>query len=636
MASILSTGISALNAFQRQLSTTGHNIANVNTEGYSRQRVQFDARVSSPGSGGVLAGSGVDIASLRRTYDDYLAGRVRSYTSSQAEYATYRDRASQIDDVIGDAAAGVDQMMQDFYNAIQDISADPTSIPARNVLLNQAEVLADRFQSLSGWMDDLRSQANRDFETAVNDINSLGQSIAAVNVRIQSAYNNQNFPPNDLLDERDRLIDQLAEYVDVSTLEQDDRSFNVFIGNGQALVLGGTANTLTVSNSAEAADHKELSIALAGGNSTEITDQISGGKLGGLLRFRDEILDPAQNSLGLVAIGLGQSFNEEHITGMDLDGDLGGNFFAVASPEALGHPANTGTISVSFDDVANLTNHEYELRYDGTDWSVLDLTTDVSTTLGPTGPFVHDGMSIAVSTAPAAGDFYRLRPTRQGASDIQALLKDPRDIAAAEAVRTSDSNSNTGTGHIGRGSQVTSTGTSLASLPITLTFDNVLNEFALSTAGTVSYDPATDSGSTLTVTVPGLGDFSFEMTGTPDNGDVFTLVDNTGGKGDNRNALKLADLQSASVLFGGTASMADAYGYMVADVGTQTHQAGANADVQYQLLQQAESSKAATSGVNLDEEAADLVRYQQAYSAAAQVIATANTLFDTLIGAVRR
>ena len=636
MASILNTGISALNAFQRQLATTGHNIANVNTEGYSRQRVTFDAREAHNTGGVGYLGSGVEIGSIARAYDDYQAGRVRTYNASQQDYQVFYERASQVDIVISDATAGLDKMMQDFFASVQDVSADPSSIPARNVMLNRSELLVDRFQSLNNWMDDLRRQANRDFETAATEINGIAQAIAGINDRIQEALNSDSSIPNDLLDERDKLIDDLSSYVTVNTVAQTDGSVNVFIGNGQAMVVGGNANTLAVTNNPISPDRKELSISLAGGGVSNITEQITGGKLGGLLRFRSEVLDPAQNSLGLAAIGLADSFNAEHITGMDLDGQLGQEYFTRARVDVGAHPANAGTLTATFDDVSNLTNHDYELSYDGANWSIQDLFTGNVTVLGAAGPFVHDGVNIVPGAGAAAGDVYRIRPARLGAFEISAQIKDARDIAAAEAFSVSELAGNTGTAHIGESAQVSSTGTSLAGLPITLTFNSVGNTLTYPPAGSIAYNPATDSGSTLTLSVPGLGDIEFTLSGTPANGDQFTFGNNTGAVGDNRNAVRLAALQNSQVLYGGTASVSDAYGYMVADIGTRTHQAGSNAAVQEQLLTQAQNAKEAVSGVNLDEEAADLVRFQQAYSAAAQVIATANTLFDTLLGAVRR
>jgi flagellar hook-associated protein 1 FlgK len=638
MANILRTGISALNAFQQQLATTGHNIANVNTEGYSRQRVEFGTKDAQPGSTGYI-GSGVEVTSIRRSYDNFLATQVRSYKSSQQEYAVYYNRADQINNVIGDESSGISQMMQEFFAGVQDVSADPTSIPARTVLLNRAGALVDRFHSLDAYMTDLRSQIGRDFTNYVSEITSISQSVANINQRIQAAGASSANPPNDLLDQRDHLIDQLSEYVNVSTVSQDDGSLNVFMGSGQALVIGSTTNALSVTNNLEASDQQELAINVTGGGTTQITDQVTGGKLGGLLRFRKEVLDPAQNSLGLVAIGLADAFNAQHQLGMDLDGDLGQDFFSMGSPEVLANPSNSGSVSASFDNVADLTNHEYQLSYDGATWSMLDLTTGGAVSMSGSGtvadPFLADGVALVVGGGAVAGDRYRLRPTRSGADAIDTTIANARDVAAADPLQTQTGGANTGTGAIGGGALVSRTGSTKLAAPVTLTYDSGANVFNLSTGGSVPYDPTTDSGNTLTVTIAGLGDFSFSMTGSPANGDQFSLADNTGGVGDNRNAVRLGDVQSSQVLFGGSASISDAYGYLVADVGTQPHQANAHADAQQQWLTQVESAQSAVSGVNLDEEAADLVRFQQAYSAAAQVIATANTLFDTLLGAVR-
>ncbi|MEZ5587560.1 MAG: flagellar hook-associated protein FlgK [Sedimenticolaceae bacterium] len=638
MAGIINIGVSALNAFKRQMETTGHNIANVNTEGYSRQVVQLDARSPQISAQGYI-GSGVEVASIRRSYDSYLATRVRDYTSSYEEFAVFEQRARQIDNVLADSAAGIDDTLQQFFASVNDVADDPTSIPARSVMLNRASQLADRFNALDGWLEDIRHQLNGDLEREVGEINALAQSLASVNTRIGALNGTPGGIPNDILDERDKLIDDLSKFTNVSTLEQSDGSMNVFVGTGQALVVGGNYNTLAVTNNTQAADHKELVIRQSGGLTVNVTQQMTGGSLGGLLRFRDEVLDESQNALGRVAIGIASFFNAEHATGMDLDGQLGGDFFSTASPQVLADPGNSGSIVVGFDDPADLTTHEYELVYTGGSWSMTDLDSGASVALSGTGtaldPLVADGMSIVVNAA-SNGDTYRLRPTRAGASSLGLLVTNERDIAAAEAVRTQDLSGNTGTGHIGAGAQTSSSGTSLPATPITLTFDGTLNQFTVSTGGTLAYDPASDTGSTLTVNIAGLGDFSFTMTGTPADGDQFQLSSNAGGVGDNRNARRLADLQSAKMMIGGTASFANTYGALIADVGTKTNQAAGNVSVQSHLLSQAEAAKSEVSGVNLDEEAADLVRFQQAYQAAAQVISVANTLFDSLLSAVRR
>jgi len=639
MANIFNIGVSGLTANQTRLATTGNNIANVNTEGYSRQRVDLSTLPSQLSAVGWI-GSGVQVADISRSYDQFVASRLRTSLSAAEEGQYLHSRAIQVDNVIADPAAGLSQVLGDFFNAVHDVADDPTSIPTRDVMINQAEVLAGRFQSLDDYFSQLRSQANTDMASFAGEMNRLTTSIAELNNRIQSSgVSSGQAPPNDLLDSRDRLIDELSKYVSITTVTQGDGLVNVFTGNGQALVLGGTSNTLEVKNSAIAADQRSLYLRSKDGNLVEMNNLISSGRMGGLLRFQKEVLDPAQDALGMVAIGLAGFFNDEHSTGMDLDGDLANNFFSQASPQLLGHSANAGTATASFSDLSQLQPEEYDLRYDGAAWQLIRVGDSQVIPMTGTGtgvdPFIADGVAIVIGPGAAAGDRYLLRPTRGGAADIDVLITDPRDIAAADPVRTTALASNTGTAAIGPGSLDTRIGSTKLAAPITLTYDAVGLQFNLSSGGSIPYDPATDSGSTSTVTIAGLGDFSFELTGTPANGDQLVLSDNTGGIGDNRNARLLASLQTKNVLFGGSASITDAYGSAVADVGTSTSRAENIMDVQNQLLQRAQAVKDAVSGVNLDEEAANLVQFQQAYQASAQVIAAANTLIDTLLGIVR-
>ena len=652
MAGIINSGISALNAFKRQMETTGHNIANVNTEGYSRQRVQFATRTPQPTAQGQI-GSGVDVAQIQRSYDAHLATRVRDYTSSYEEFSIYQQRASQIDNVVADASAGLDEMMQQFFASVNDVADDPTAIAARSVMINRANQLGDRFNALDGWFEDIRNQVNRDLTREANEINSIAESLAQVNTRIGTFNGATGGIPNDILDQRDKLVDELSHFTNVTTLEQSDGAMNVFIGTGQALVVGGAFNKLAVVNNTQAADHKEIVIQQSGGLTVNVTAQMTGGSFGGLLRFREEVLDESQNALGRVAIGVSSFFNAEHRSGMDLDNQLGGDFFAVASPQVLASPGNGGSISVGFGNVADLTTHEYQLDYDGTNWSLTDVNTGGSLALTGAGtagnPFVADGMSIVIGSG-VAGDSYRIRPTRAGASGIDMLITNERDIAAAEPVRSSAASANAGTGSIGGGALTTRTGNAMLStlVPSSITMTYLAtNQLAITgaPAGTQFVDAngnglgasvAYASGQNYRVSIPGLGIFDFEMTGNPAANDTFTLADNAGGVGDNRNARRLADLQTENLMMGGTATLANTYGALIADVGTKTHQAENNAMVQEHLLGQAESAKAEVSGVNLDEEAADLVRFQQAYQAAAQVISVANSLFDSLLSAVRR
>jgi flagellar hook-associated protein 1 FlgK len=654
MASVINTGISALNAFKRQIETTGHNIANVNTEGYSRQRVDLATRQPQVSSAGFI-GSGVDVSSIQRSYDEYLALRVRDYTSSYEEFSVYEQRARQIDNVIADQSAGIDGIMQQFFASVNDVADDPTSIEARSMMLNRAEQLSDRFNSLDRWFSDIRNRLNQDFERQVNEINSLAQSLVEVNSRIGSLNGLQDGIPPDVLDERDKLVSELSQYTNVSTVTQADGMMSVFVGTGQSLVVGITRNTLAVTRDDYAADLVELSLAQPGGSVVNVTSQMTGGSLGGLLRFRDEVLDESHNALGRVALGLATAFNSEHATGMDLDGDLGGDFFnTLAAPTVLSS-AGSPTVTGSFTSIAELTTHEYQINYTGGtpgSWSMTDLTTGGSVAIDvsggtlsadPTGTPI--GFTLDVSAVSGTTDYtYRIRPTRLGASEIGVAVTNERDIAAAEPLIASNARNtsgplNTGTGSISQGRLETVTGTAATGLPITIEYDTTSGGFLISAGGifvgSPAYVPGTDSGDTYTVNVTGLGTYSFVMTGTPDDGDTFTIADNSSGTGDNRNARSLADLQNANLMIGGTATFANTYGALVADVGTRTQQAQNNSSIQENLLGQAESAMSEVSGVNLDEEAADLVRFQQAYQAAARVINVANTMFDSLLAAVR-
>ncbi len=645
MASIINTGISALSAFKRQMETTGHNIANVNTEGYSRQRADLATRLPQSSTIG-YTGSGVDIVSIRRTYDDYLALRVRDYSSSYEESSVYHSRARQIDDVIADQAAGIDGMLQNFFAATNDVADDPTSIEARAVMLNRATQLSDRFNALDSWFSDIRSRVNQDLEREVNEINALAESLVTVNGRIGSLNGIGDGLPADILDERDRLMDKLSRYTNVSTVEERDGTVGVSIGTGQVLVLGVNRNQLMIEQNPLAPDRAELLIQQAGSGAVNITQQMSGGSLGGLLRFRDEILDESHNALGRVALGVANFFNDQHRLGMDLDGDLGGDFFApVDAPQVLGD----ANVSAAFTNISDLTTHEYQLDYDGANWRLSDLTTGANVpisvtvsgttaTIDATGTALGFSMSVADTTAVAVGDTYRIRPTRHAANAFNVIVSSERDIAAALPLTTGTGTTNSGTSSISGGRVTATTGAAVTGVPITLTYN--AGQFDVANAGgslgSIAYDPATDSGDELTVSVPGFGDYSFTVSGTPANGDTFTISDNTAGVGDNRNARSLADLQKANLMIGGTATFANTYGALIADVGTRTQQAQTNAEIQQNLLGQAESAKSEVSGVNLDEEAADLVRFQQAYQAAAQVISIANSLFDSLLGAIRR
>ncbi len=655
MAGVLNIGVSALMAFQRSLSTTGHNIANAETEGYSRQRVDLATRIPQQ-FGEDWLGSGVKVAQIERQYDQFIASSVRGSLSSTAEFETYYTHATRLDSLLADTDAGLDPALQDLFSAIQSVADDPTSIAAREVLLEESRSMVGRFHDLNGQIDESRRQLNNELSSSVDEVNAISQNIAALNLQIVS----ETGSPNDLLDTRDQLLNDLSELVGISTVEQSDGAINVFAGKGQALVIGGISATLST---AVAADGANLDILYSSqGASQVITDYMTGGQIGGLISYGSEILDASQNKIGLVALGVVDELNTQHQLGMDLDGNLGGLMFSAPETSTgvvVQDAAATGTVAFAYDDVSDLTDSDYSLVYNGgTSYTLTRLSDDTVFSLDTAAPatLTNDGFTLALAGAPAAGETTIIRPTRMAANNIELNLTDGRQVAAAAPIVTGASISNTGTtGAISAGEVVDISNASFQTTAGALT-PPVMIRFTSATTYSVynNTNPAApvllEAGIAYTTgaevfPTPGALDYgySIQITGAPATGDEFTVGYNTGGVGDNRNALALGLIQTESVLQGDSANalaptttLQETYAQLIADVGTRTSSAESDYAAQKALLDFNQESHASVSGVNLDEEAANLIRFQQAYQAAAQVISVSNTLFDTLISAVRR
>lgn len=641
---LLGTAASGLQAFQRSIATAGHNISNVNTEGYSRQRVELGTRPPSFTGQGFM-GNGVQIESIDRMFDQFTAERLRDTTSGSAQYDTLYEYASRVSNLLGDSDAGLSAGMEDFFNSVQDLADNPSSIPGRQLVLSEAESLTGRIQNLSGQLDSMRNEINSGLSTVVNEINSLGAAIADANRNILEARTQgAGQTPNDLLDKRDLLVNKLSELVSVRTFEQDDGSLNVFVGSGQSLVTGYLASPLAVTQNGFDAQRAEISI-VSGGVAAEITDGLTGGKLGALLDFRDQSLNSADNALGRIAVTFSTEFNRQQNLGMDLDGQMGVDVFSFAQPSTAAHLVNAGTGNVvaTFDsaNIQDLTTSDYILGFDGAVWNLTRASDGQPVAMTGAGtvasPFNAEGLDFVVSGAPVAGDRFQVMPTRAGASSMNLLLTDPGDIAAAAPVTLGEATNANGLPTNGGGGAfdlqaVDGTFTPLVA-GITFTYDAIGLQFnyAGDAAGSFAYNPATDSGSNFTV-----AGMNFKITGTPANGDSFVAAVNTNGTGDNSNALLLAGLQSVQTMENGNASFQGAYGQLISELGARTRSAEITSQAQASLKAQAQESRDALSGVNLDEEAANLIRFQQAYSAIAQVISVADSTFQTLLNAVGR
>ena len=645
MVDILRTGLSALISSQRALATTGHNIANVNKPGYSRQRVELGSNIPYfAGSAGqpMYIGTGVHVQSIARVYDDFATQQVRGHTSNVGQSETMDAWIGQLDGILGDGKTGLAPALDRFFAAAQDVADSPASLSARQALLGQSGTLAARFQELDSQINALREGVNQNLSNVVGSINTLAAGIAKINESIVLSQGGNGGISPDLLDQRDQMVADLARKVPVSTLEQSDGTLTVFVGNGQTLVQGYKTYALETTRSSS--DSRKLDIRFAQ-NDSVVTDYLSGGEVGGLIAFQNQTLDPAQNKLGLMAVGLAKTFNDQHRLGMDFDGQLGGDFFEIGAPfpgnpppsdvaQAAPNTNNSGNATVTFQiaDIGAVQPSDYEVFRGSSGYSVRRLSDDSIVYSGASMPGAPvDGLTIGIgSGAMSVGDRFLVQPTQQMARTFQLAIQDPRDIAAAAPIKTLAGSSNTGTAKISAGEVPSNQSPPPTNPPL---LDTVNIQFASANQYTIN------GGAPIAYTSGDNIDFNgwrVQINGTPAAGDTFQVASNAGGVGDNRNALKLVDLQSKQTLVNGASSVQDMHGEMVAEVGTRGSNARATLQAQTSLLEHATQARDGVSGVNLDEEAANLMKYQQSYEAAAKVIQIGDSIIQTLLDAIRR
>ncbi|MEC8158128.1 MAG: flagellar hook-associated protein FlgK [Pseudomonadota bacterium] len=545
MSNIFDVGSSALNSLQRAISTTGNNIANANTDGYSRQEVEFASRTPNR-IGGVTLGTGVEISSIRRAYDQFLTQDVQARTSSSSYYSLYSTTAEQIDNLMADPATSISSAMDQFFAAMEAVANSPTSQPERQVLLSEAGTLANRFNYVDARLSELAQNRNEQMSVFVMDINQHSQDIAQLNQQIARLERTPGGSPNDLLDQRDRAIESLSKLVRVDTRLQEDGSINVFSSSGHRLVSQAGAETVRLSAAPQPDGPVRLYISAPGGADAEITDVSLGGELGAAMDVSKNVIDRARRDIGLLAVGLTETFNTQHKAGDTLNQVAGAEFFTSITPVATASPSNSGTTTVSamIDDATQMTGASYQIDYTDSVVTITNLSTNVTQEINGTTVSI-DGLTFTVSPFSnlTDGDRFLVEPTGRAASSMAVAITDTSYIAAA----------------------------------------------------------------------------------------------NSGGNvGDNRNMLSLIALREATYLKDGTKSVYDIYNNAVSQVAVETRSARANADTEISLLQSVTDRRDGLTGVNLEEEAANLIRYQQAYQAAAQIITTANDVFDILLRATSR
>lgn len=625
MVDVFNVGVSAINAARRQLSTTGHNIANVNTEGYSRQRVEQVARPPQF-SGAGFVGKGVDVETIERIANEFLTTQVRNATTNEAESNAFLNLSSMVDSLLGDGTFPT--ALQNFANATQDAADDPSSVPARAVLIDSGRALVGRFADLDANLGAIARNVNDEISGAVTEINTLSNALADINKDIVKSLGiSQGQTPNDLLDQREALVRKLGTITAVATNMQSDGALNVFIGNGLSVVQGGTSIPLTTIPDPLDGTRVEVGYDVAG-TISPISDLLVNGELGGVLRFRQTVIEPTRNEIGRIAATIAVTFNEQHNSGLDLNGNLGGDFFSILSPQVNANPANGGDISVALDtnNLGDLTASDYRLTYDGANFTLLDIQNQTNQTLSGAGPFNVDGIVITLTAGAVAGDSYIIQPTKPLARNMNVVVRDPNELALALPVRAEAALANLSDAAINADRVLDITDPQLLTTT-QFVFNNPPNTYQVNGAGPLI---AYTSGSDIDI-----NGWRVQISGSPEAGDIFTVSANTSGGGNNTNALLLGEALNAKVINSGNATAQGAYGEIVSSVGSATQQAQISRDALATLRENAEGARNSLSAVNLEEEAANLIRFQQAYQAAAELISTGNQMFQSLLGAIR-
>ncbi|HAT1866188.1 TPA: flagellar hook-associated protein FlgK [Legionella pneumophila] len=648
--SILNIAYSGLNAFQRALDVTGNNIANFKTRGYSRQSIQFTPIPSNRYAGSYI-GAGVSVSSIYRNVDQFANAQVRSTLSYRTQYDAFYNQAIQIDKLLSQDGSSISVPLQTFFDSIGQLNNTPDSIATRGVVLKQSQLLAQQFNSLQIKLEEYERNSTLQVTESVKIINRITKELAEVNGKL---LGNNNIP--ELLDHRDELLKQLSGYTDLSIFDQGDGTISVGIASGDMLVAGTQQRDLLVGSGNDSIFGIKIFLSNGGNNQVDITDRLTTGMLGGLIDYEKNVLGQASQLIGQMAIGLAQTFNAQHKLGMDMNSQIGKDFFTdfnspgqmLKRSTASADNSGTAVLSVNISDISQVKLSDYDLIISDTGANELRLirkSDGTSTTLTwssspptpPAGQVVIDGMTITVNDLSqlANNDRYTLTPTRGAARDFAIQIKDAYEIALASPVKTTASLNNTGQGQIILGS-VLNTAVVNKQFRIDFISDtqyNLVNVTDSTTTGPFAFVPNTNN----IIQIPDgiTPSYSVVLSGIPKSGDQFTTDYNSGGFGDNRNGLILSNIQQNKIFSNGSETLFDRYGNLLAEVGGRTNQAKTSFESADILHKQALDFQDSKSGVNLDEEGANLLIFQQAYQAAGKLMEISNQIMNLLFDIMR-
>jgi flagellar hook-associated protein 1 FlgK len=641
-------GLKAMAAQFAGLQTTGHNIANASVAGYSRQQVEL---ATTPGQwkDGAFFGRGVDVAGVTRSHDAFLTREAGSAASLASMDSARLEQLTGLENIFMPGENGLGDAASQFFKAMVDVSSQPSDLSSRRVSLARASDMAARFREAGDSLDSLQSGVTTALGATVTEINGLVTSIATVNQQI-SSLRGMSQPPNDLLDQRDQLVAQLSKKIRIDRVDASDGSTSITMGGGQQLVLGTVATQLRVVQDAADPTRSALSMFTSGTLRPIDPNSLGGGAVAGLLQFQNDDLVQGRNLIGRLAAAVGLAVNAQQARGVTLQpplGSVGGApVFDVGLPRWVPNAANAkdgagapiGSVTMNITDPSALKATDYKIKGDGGgNWTITTLPDGTPQTFN-NGDTV-DGVQIVLNN-PQPGDSYLLQPVGRAANSMKAMLTDPRDLAAASPLVATTSPANTGTVKIS-GLQVTTVPLPApgATVQISFTSDAGHYDWSLVDAGGILLNSGSSqwqTGKPLPTPPTDFNGFSMQIEGVPRNGDNITIAPTsaTGVATNNGNALSLMALQDASLVEGRTAN--DGWAQAMADVGVRVQSSKTSSSISTAVAQQAEQARSSQSGVNLDEEAARLIQYQQGYQAAAKVLSVAQTIFDTLLQATGR
>jgi flagellar hook-associated protein 1 FlgK len=622
---LLGIGASALDAAYVALQTTGNNIANVNTPGYSRETTSFTPQIQTS-LGGMYIGSGVSVSAVSRVYSDFLGQQSNLAQSAASQADTTAQLTGQINSLFSNTSTGLGNSIDNFFTQLQALSAAPGNAATRQTALSAAQQMAGQFNNYAGQLQTMSQSAQQQIGEQIGTVNTTVAQIASLNDQISLATAGGQ-SPNSLLDQRNQAILTLNQSIGITTSTQGG-NINLYLANGQPLLVGDKTYQMAMGTDPTNPQNIVVGTSSAGAIAPLDPSSSNGGAIGALLQFNNQTIPNVQNQIGLLAVTLSSQMNALQAAGTDQNGATGSKFFSTPAISTSAASTNADAASVSlaasYSDVTQLQASNYQLSVGAGSYTLTRLSDGKQTTFSAL-PATVDGMTLNFSSAPAAGDLFNISPVQYGAAGISVALSQGAQIAAANPLQARAGAANAGSLAVGNlGLQA------LPNNPNPKLLQSATLNFSSPTQFTVTSGGATSASMAYTAGQPiNYNGWSLTLTGTPAAGDTVSVAATGSGSGDNRNAVLMTQLQGQAIAAGST--LDQAYSGVVASVGATAATAQTEQTAQDAILQSATTAQSAVSGVNLNEEAANLLQYQQQFQAAAQMITTANAIFNSLL-----